>query len=639
MRLQSFRVRRFRNIIDSGEITVDPEVTCLVGMNEAGKTAVLSALHRLNAVDEAVFDTQQDYPRWLLTKDRRDDTIHTVRPVEASFELDEETADSIAETFGEGVLSSTTAVAFRRYDDDQVGWDLDADEAQAVANIITGLSMPKKLASAFSGPVDFSALTTLANEKQAEATAADEGAASDIAGAATSVLAEVQRVLGGKTFAERLADLLDDRLPQFFYFGEYSVLAGRIDLTRLAQREAEETASSSDQTARALLSLANTTSGALAGGEYESRKAELEAVSNDLTRQVFDYWKQNPNLRVRFDLDRVIEPDRNGNQQIVTNVLDVRVEDTRHYFTNNFDFRSSGFRWFFSFLAAFTEFETRSDKFVILLDEPGLTLHGRAQGDFVRFVNERLAPTGPVLYTTHSPFMVETDRLDRVRIVEDGGPEIGAVVSQESLTVGAGSLFPLQAALGYDIAQNLFIGQTNLLVEGPSDLLYLDLIGRHLGENDREALDERWRVLPAGGASNIPAFVSLIGQDLEVTVVVDAGTEGTGRLDAAMSAGRLSKKRLVQVSEITDRKHSDIEDLFTVDDYLSLYNAAFAANATAKDLPGGDRIVSRLEKKYGKFDHYKPAERLLRNPDLLGGLCADTLAAFERLIKRINSTI
>jgi hypothetical protein len=106
-----------------------------------------------------------------------------------------------------------------------------------------------------------------------------------------------------------------------------------------------------------------------------------------------------------------------------------------------------------------------------------------------------------------------------------------------------------------------------------------------------------------------------------------------------MSAGRLSKKRLVQVSEITQKKHSDIEDLFTVDDYLSLYNAAFDTNATEKDLSGGDRIIARLEKKFGKFDHYKPAERLLRNPDLLSGLSADTLAAFERLITRINSTI
>ncbi len=134
--------------------------------------------------------------------------------------------------------------------------------------------------------------------------------------------------------------------------------------------------------------------------------------------------------------------------------------------------------------------------------------------------------------------MVETDKVGRVRIVEDGGPDTGATVTQEALEVREGSLFPLQAALGYDIAQHLFIGSTNLLVEGPSDFVYLDALSRWLLEHGRTGLDERWRVLPTGGASNIPAFVSLMGQNLDVTVLVDSGTEG-GR---SASIGRWTRR-------------------------------------------------------------------------------------------------
>src|SRR5665811_2117095 len=94
------------------------------------------------------------------------------------------------------------------------------------------------------------------------------------------------------------------------------------------------------------------------------------------------------------------------------------------------------------------------------------------------------------------------------------------VVSGDPLAVGDDSLFPLQAALGYDVAQHLFIGDTNLLVEGPSDFLYLDAISRHLGTLGHKSLDERWRILPAGGSSNIPAFVTLLGRELNVTVLV-----------------------------------------------------------------------------------------------------------------------
>lgn len=323
---------------------------------------------------------------------------------------------------------------------------------------------------------------------------------------------------------------------------------------------------------------------------------------------------------------------------MVKNILDVRVQDTRHHFTNNFSQRSSGFRWFFSFLAAFTEFETRSDNFVVLLDEPALTLHGRAQNDFLRFVNERLATAAQVLYTTHSPFMVESDHLDRVRIVEDKGPQRGAVVTQEVLSVRDDSLFPLQAALGYDIAQHLLIGEANLLVEGPSDLLYLDLIGRRIADAGGNALHQSWRILPAGGASNIPAFVTLLGNNLDVTVLIDSGTEGTGRLDRAIQAGRLKDDRLISVREITKRANSDIEDLFTEGDYLLLYNAAFGTEHKPADLPPGDRIVERLTRLDGKFDHYKPADRLLRSSDLLDGLAQESLNNFEALIKRINRT-
>lgn len=40
MRLNTVQITNFRSIDDSGEFTVE-DVTCLVGKNESGKTAVL----------------------------------------------------------------------------------------------------------------------------------------------------------------------------------------------------------------------------------------------------------------------------------------------------------------------------------------------------------------------------------------------------------------------------------------------------------------------------------------------------------------------------------------------------------------------------------------------------------------------
>ncbi|ROZ88074.1 AAA family ATPase [Gordonia sp. OPL2] len=633
MHLARFRVRKYRNIVDSGIINVESGVTCLVGMNEAGKTAVLSALHRLKPVDGATFSTQHDYPRWLLTKDRKAGLIADTRPIEAVFTLSKDEMTQVADHFGEGVLTKSELTIYRLYDDATTWWSTASNESKAVAALLDRIDPAP--------PVNAELLDARSFEDlRARLTALAERSADDPAVTATiaTVSEAITALVGTDTVSKAIIHFLGDRVPKFFYFGEYSVLEGRIDLHLLSQTATEQTASSSDQTARALLTLADTTPEALSSEDYEDRRAELEAVSNDLTAQVFEYWKQNPSLRVRFDLDRAASNVTQGQPQTAGNVLDVRVEDTRHYFTNNFSQRSSGFRWFFSFLAAFTEFEARTDTFVILLDEPGLTLHGRAQADFLRFINERLAPAGQVIYTTHSPFMVETGRIERVRIVEDKGPKDGAVVSQEVLSVDADSLFPLQAALGYDIAQHLFIGDSNLLVEGPSDFVFLDLMSRRLADEGRTALEQHWRILPAGSASNIPAFVALVGRGLEVTVVVDSGTEGAERLSTAMEAGRLSSERLIRIGEIIDARHADIEDLFTVADYLSLYNKAFNRRVRETDLPPGDRIVYRLQKLRDKFDHYKPAEVLLRDPKRVYALSERTLTNFEALITRINAS-
>lgn len=666
MLLSEFTVTKFRNVLDSEPVVAERDVTCLVGKNESGKTAILEALYRLNPVYPALFDVQDDYPRWRAAPDRRKGLIDDVEVISATFDLQDKDIEAVDALVGPGVLVARKFTAFRTYGEPSVlkGRFFDRDgginEAKAVENLIEQMGTP----ALPTPPEGIANLGLLAQTAGTEAAALTAEAATSVADAAANaeqsgqpvpvqpndsdqVLALNALVAAANELAPtgNVADVIETfliaRVPRFFFFTDYHFLPGRIDLAELAQDSTEEAGASPTQTARSLLRLAGTTPQELMGEDYERRKGELETVGNDLTRQVLDYWRQNPDLRVTFDVDPVVLTDGNGNLTVLHKILEVRVEDRRHEFTNNFSKRSSGFRWFFSFLAAFTEFEEADDDVVVLLDEPALTLHGRAQADFLRFVNDRLAPVAQVLYTTHSPFLVETDRIDRVRVVEDTGPDVGVKVTSESLKVSDDTLFPLQAALGYDIAQNLFVGDTNLLVEGPSDFVYLDAISRRLSDESRVSLDPRWRILTAGGSGNIPAFVTLLGQKVNVTVLVDSGTEGTGRLQAAIAAGRLSASRLVSVSEITGKKNGDIEDLFEVADYLSLFNAAFDLDIKESNLPPGDRIVKRIEQATGeRFDHWKPARFLLSNPtEPSTFLSPTTLDTFERLNVRINTTI
>ncbi|MWJ38192.1 AAA family ATPase [Clavibacter michiganensis] len=635
MKLTSAHVQNFRSITDSSDVSLDENVTALVGKNESGKTAFLEALYRINPVHEASFDESAHYPRWKLIADRRAETINAVPAVTAVFTLDDADRAAVVQRLGEGVLTGDTLTVRRDYTA-TARFDVEADAAQALQNVFNDLGTSEPLRAVLQGSD-----ALLGNAVKAlNAAGAPREDQEWTATERDTLIAEIQSRTNGKNTAGAVTEILQARMPKMFYFADYQTLPGRINVTELAGSETP--GESGMQTARALLKLAYTDADALTDEDFEERTAELEAVSNDLTNRVLTYWRQNQDLSIQINADKENQSTYNG-QSAVVRFLDIRVRDARHGFTNNFDQRSSGFKWFFSFLAAFSEFENYEHGVVVLLDEPALTLHGKAQADFLDYVDNELAQIAQVIYTTHSPFLVNAAHLERVRIVEDKGGKTGSVVSAEALSVAEDSLFPLQAALGYDIAQSLFVGQDNLVLEGTSDFTYLSVLSDHLLSLGRTGLDPRWRLLPAGSASNIPAFVALVGRALDVTVLVDGSTKpAVQRLQALGERGLLAKTRLLLTDSFTTVPSSDIEDLFTVGDYLVLYNGGFASAIKAGDLNGKDRIVSRLSRFLGaEFTaHGRPADYLLRNRDkVLPKLSATSLNNFEALFTAVNATL
>ena len=133
---------------------------------------------------------------------------------------------------------------------------------------------------------------------------------------------------------------------------------------------------------------------------HEAFISELEATSNSITDQFLEYWSTNNNLEIQFEIQPV------GNDKY----LNIRIRNTKHRVTLPLKNRSKGFIWFFSFLVWFSKIE-RHENVIILLDEPGLNLHAEAQNDLLRYIDEMLAPKYQVIYTTHSPFMIDPAKL------------------------------------------------------------------------------------------------------------------------------------------------------------------------------------------------------------------------------------
>lgn len=650
MKLLDAKVTNFRSIDDSGLITFN-DLTCLVGKNEAGKTALLLALYGLNPMRPFSYNKVRDYPRRYLNKfaDRHPTGYSEV--IETHWELSLFDEALLAKTFGANILrSKNISISAGIGGKSNRYWFVDIDEQVMLKN----LQAIHKLSSE-----EVTALSSANTLKDAHAlvnAVAEKSAAQQAFLAALSACRDFSP-------ARAAIDVLEKRLPKFFYTSHYERMSGEISLTKLATDKQNNKVSAGDQIFLDFIEYAGTSIQELQNTKkYEELKAQCEGASNEITDEIFQFWSQNEALAVKIELaEGRTEDEAPFNSGTVAKI---RIENQNHRVTVPLSERSAGFVWFFSFLSQFKQLRKVAGNAIILLDEPGLTLHGKAQSDLLQYIQNRLLPSHQVIYSTHSPFMVPGERLADVRVVEDEikiGPNNrkivnGTKVSANILSVDKDTIFPLQGHLGYEITQSLFIGKNTLLVEGPSDILYLSVFSEELKRRGRVGLDSKWTICPTGGIDKIWAFASLFGGNkLNIAVLCDYGPGDKKKIERLRSSEILSTSQVRTAAEFSGKDESDIEDLFDASIYLNIVNSAFELKKpnlmTVSKLGIGksDRLIPKVADYFRtlpaptpEFNHYTPAQWLLKNPQLLtesSKEMTETLARFETAFNVFNKMI
>ena len=653
MKLKHVRITDFQSIQDSTQFDID-DVTCLVGKNEAGKTAILKALYRLKPIVEnhGNFDSTDDYPRRAVSE--YEDSVESSRRdhatvVRATYCLEPDDVSSVEQAFGPDCLvGESPCITLRKGYGNQLSHDdLNVNVPAALRYLISAADLPQTLAQDLGQ-----------NESPKELLNAIRSAGqADAAHSLTQTLDKIEQ----HGLCELIyAEILESRIPKFLYFDEYYQLKGQDNLDALRQRQQNKALEDSDHPLIGLISLAGLRlDQLLQPRRTEQLLARLEAAENRLTDKVLRYWSQNRHLRMKFDV-RSAKPEDGRGMTSGTNIWG-RVHDTKHMVSTALGTRSRGFVWFFSFLAWYSDLRTKGENLILLLDEPGLSLHAKAQGDLLRYFEKDLAQHHQLIYTTHSPFMVDPTHFDRVRIIQDRSlddedlslPEDqeGTRVTTDVLEATPDSLFPLQGALGYEIHQSLFIGPNCLIVEGVSDFLYIQSISNLLQGQDRPGLSSAWTVTPVGGSGNIPAFVALIGAQcgLNVAVLVDYHTRDEQKIENLYKSRLLRRQKVLTFAEYVDQNEADIEDMFEPRFYLDLVNSEFGSAITLDQLDSSKpRILRRIEAwlknssmpNNASFNHYRPARYFSENSASLGQeLDEASLARFQRAFDALNKLL
>lgn len=673
MRLSKARIRSYRSIIDTGLFDVESAKTIFVGPNEAGKTAILQALQHINPPALAPkLDALRDYPRSLYN----DISVGKVKPsdvtvVEGYFELDAADVSELPAGF-EGCtyvrgrnLDNTTwhrldgAPPLPKYGDlkkdivrlcahiDSRSPEAKAGEAAVVlpsaslATVTTGWNDDTLLYSANAKTLNtwLTAILPLIDE-----TNEVEEKRYDSLVAAT--LAADKRATALST--------LEARLPKFVLFNNYFRVHPLIQLDHLAQRTESKVLDDEQYdfgnlcllkllgfTPRQLSNLAAMAEPAPgdANGlkryrdQLDQRQYQLNAASVSLTNEITRIWAPDAS-RSEADKLRVIA-DRQYLKVVVEDALGVDIELNQ---------RSEGFQWLVSFFVVF--FAEASDDHknaVLLLDEPGLNLHGLKQREF-RNTLSRLAEVNQTLYTTHSPFLVGPDELDLVRVVEMTDRNIGTKVLTSVTSSDPAGLLPLQEALGYDMAQSLFSQQRNVVVEGLTDYWYLESMSQVLRDKSGTSLNDKAALVPAGSASKVVYFATILyAHKLKVVALLDSDAAGDQAARQETLIHTLGQKAIIRTKDayVGPVQKPEIEDLLrntlikVAKDELS-----WDVEAAAAAYPNAS-IVSIFSTEITGFSKYHLAKAFLRwsRTHSSADFATGETAQWETLFEKINKVL
>ena len=654
MKLTKVHITNFQSIIDSTEFEID-DVTCLVGKNEAGKTALLKALYRLNPINEADgnFDVTDDYPSRNVS-DYEDDVKagrrEPAQVVQATYALEADDIVAVTEVFGPKCFKDEkpALILKKGYSNELAFYGLRIDEEAALKHLVTAAELP--------GSLEAELIKHTTAKEMAEKLASTE----EQTEAVQNLTLMLQRISEHGVLHLAYNDIIEARIPNFLYFDEYYQLKGQDNVEALMERKANNTLEESDYPLLGLIELANLDLEQLTNPNRTAALfSRLNAVENRLTDKVLTYWSQNQHLRMKFDIRHAWPGDPPGMNSGM-NIWGL-VRDTKHMVDTALGTRSRGFVWFFSFLAWYSQLRQEGKDLILLLDEPGLSLHAKGQADLLRYFEEELKPHHQLIYTTHSPFMVDPTRFDRVRIIQDLSIEPnsddmpeeqqGTQVITEVLEATPDSLFPLQGALGYEIYQTLFIGPHNLVVEGVSDLLYLQTISALLQKKGKAGLNGKWTITPVGGSDKVPTFVALIGAqtNLNVAVLIDYQKKDQQSIENLYKKKLLNRTQVLTYANFVEGDEADVEDMFAPEFYLKLVNGEFGLSLTVDDLPEDPpRILSRLEQyfeniplpKNARFSHYRPARYFIENLESLESELTDSqLDRFQQVFDDLNKLL
>jgi len=613
MKLKKFRIKNYKSIKDSDYCWLASDLTTLAGKNESGKTAILEALRD--------FDTDvKKLPDEALPLDESGKPV-----IEMCFDVEKEILDEASQEIGIAIENDTCELIAKKgltilklYDGsyklgkdifDALNKQIDETNQQhikKIQSIIGELRKIKQLKDIvkpkLTGTTEAiqQAVTQYINQVNAQlpSVPAKEAEEHKI-NAKIAELSTENNSLQKESPADKFLAEIVQYTPNFIFFSDFSdILPFEIPLLEAKNNE----------TVQDFAKVANIDlDRIIQTPDKQKRRNLLRNHSAVISGDFRDYWGQDKlRLIAETDADNLL--------------LGVEEEGKTQVF--KVGQRSKGLQWFLSFYLRLNARQEGTN--IILIDEPGLYLHAKAQQDVLK-VLEKISENVQVIFTTHSPYLIDTNRLDRVRLLLKDKRTGTRVENKIHKDADSDTLTPIITAIGLDLTHDFSIaGKHNVLLEGPSDYYYLQALREYMPK----CLDNTLSLIPCMGATKIPHLASLlIGWDLPFVAVLDNDNGGKQIKKKLSTKLRIANTSIIYLSE---EKDYCIEDLFTKDDFNK-----YVVGDEKNNKPNMLNSKFVKDKKLDKVLLAKQFFEKVKSDKAKVGLSSETIGSFKNVFDKI----
>ena len=592
MRLRRFRIRAFRCIHDSGDVTVG-DLAAFVGRNESGKTTILQGLILLNR-DEIVSDLD-------LCDEMVEELKSEIKVAEGVFELNEHEREFVKEKFPS--LDIKRLKIFRTnknpeiqydFEDGKIGeeqntnlrsWQSITSDLQNFIDTIPNhiqerldtdffqLSSPPKTIGGFKKDLQ------IFDESVKSVASEEEEVVSEWNELYPKILENSDGFLNTSERLELEEFIKDNLHPRIVYFSDYKKILGNINLQDYLHGVKSSTSGNVEyveefdrvETVRNLFYLAELELDKLE--EYQNSPSKLikllNQASKKLTSRLNPAWKGEPiHVELRFNP---------GNIMSVI-ISDVHRDGT---ITNTglLNRRAEGFKWTFSFIINFAAETQRSElkEAILLLDEPARNLHPTQQRGISDML-KNLAGTNQVLYATHSPFMIFDYTPGNLLVVELERKNHLSKIYYEYWKADDATLIPILYGLSRGLVESTVdreIGSNSrpiIIVETMSDTMYLNAFDKFL--QDPNISMNPLNVIPAYNKNSVlPLAIFYRDHGYNTFILLDNDNE------SKQIAEQLKNNKFSEIQTIFFEREGkllqSIEDYMTTEDYLYAVNQTY----------------------------------------------------------------